>query len=102
MKRYYNPDRSIWSELTARVTADDAVIETRVLSILERVCNSGDKALMEIALEIDKVDLSSGIEVTQDEISESSACISQELKQAIEQAYDNIYAFHNAQSFSRI
>ena len=102
MKRYNNPDRSIWPLLTERVTVDDAVIEGRVQTILERVRTMGDKALLEIALEIDKVDLASGIKVGPEEIAQASASLSQELKQAVEHAYENIYAFHNAQSFSPI
>ena len=102
MKRYYNPDKSVWAELTERVTSDDAVIEERVQSILERVRTQGDKALLEIAYEIDNVDLASGIEVTADEISQAADSISPQLKQAIEQAYANIHAFHSAQSFSPI
>ena len=102
MKRYNNPDRSLWPALTERVTVDDAVIEGRVQAILERVRALGDKALLEIALEIDKVDLASGIKVSPEEISQASDSLSQELKQAIEQAYENIYAFHNAQSFNPI
>ena len=99
MKRYDNPDKTLWSALTERVTADDAVIESRVLAILERVRTQGDKALVELSLEIDKVDLSLGIEVNADEIAQAGECVSEQLKQAIEQAYENIYAFHKVQEF---
>ena len=61
MKRFNNPDKSLWPELIERVTADDAVIESRVLAILESVRTQGDKALAELSLEIDKVDLSQGV-----------------------------------------
>ena len=102
MKRYNNPDKTLWSALTERVTADDAVIESRVLAILERVRTQGDKALVDLSLEIDKVDLSLGIEVNADEIAQAGECVSEQLKQAIEQAYENIYAFHKAQEFKPV
>lgn len=102
MKLYIEPDRTIWKALTERVTADDVVIESRVNAILERVRVGGDKALLELAYEIDKVDLSEGIEVTQTEIAEASSVVPEQLKMAVKQAYDNIYKFHDAQSFSPI
>lgn len=99
MKRYIDPDKSLWQELTARVMVDDAVIEGRVASILERVRKDGDKALIDLASEIDKVDLSAGIEVSQLEIAEAVALVSDELKASVEAAYANIHKFHSAQKF---
>ena len=102
MKKYINPSKTLWPQLTERVTADDAVIEERVKSILERVCTEGDKALKELSSEIDKVDLSSGVEVTAEEISDARAQVSEELKAAVSQAYKNIFAFHMAQEFQPV
>ncbi len=99
MKRYIDPDKSLWQELTARVMVDDAVIEGRVASILERVRKDGDKALIDLTSEIDKVDLSAGIEVSQSEIAEAVALVSDELKASVEAAYANIHKFHSAQKF---
>ena len=64
MKRYIEPEKSLWNALTERVVADDAVIEERVLSILSRVRAEGDGALVALSAEIDRVDLSGGIEVS--------------------------------------
>ena len=102
MKRYFDPDVALWPGLTERVTSDDAVIEARVQAILERVGNDGDKALTELAFEIDKVDLSAGIEVTAEEMEQAAREVSDELRSSIAAAYDNISAFHSAQSFSPI
>lgn len=102
MKKYINPSKTLWPQLTERVTADDAVIEERVKSILERVRTEGDKALKELSSEIDKVDLSSGVEVTAEEISAARAQVSEELKAAVSQAYKNIFAFHKAQEFQPV
>lgn len=97
MKRYVNPDRGQWESLTVRAMADDAVIEERVAGIIARVRKDGDRALMELTAEIDSVDLSAGIEVTAAEIVSASQELSDELKQAVADAYANIYAFHSAQ-----
>ena len=102
MKKYNNPSKTLWPQLTERVTADDAVIEARVKAILERVRTEGDKALKELAQEIDKVDLSAGVEVTEEEIEAARAEVSEDLKQAVAQAYRNIYAFHSAQRFEPV
>ena len=102
MKRYFDPDVALWPGLTERVTSDDAVIEARVQAILERVGNDGDKALAELTFEIDKVDLSAGIEVTAEEMEQAAREVSDELKSSIAAACDNISAFHSAQSFSPI
>ena len=102
MKRYINPDRGLWDALTERAMTDDAVIEERVVGIIARVRENGDKALMELAAEIDSVELSSGIEVTAEEIALASQEVSDELKKAISDAYANIYAFHSAQKFDPI
>lgn len=102
MKRYYNPDKSIWPELTERVTSDDTVIEERVKVIMERVGKDGDRALMELAYEIDKVDLSGGIEVTADEMEAASAEVSADLKASISEACSNIRSFHESQIFKGI
>lgn len=120
MKTYINPDKALWPQLTQRVESDDAVIEGRVASIIGRVREGGDAALVAIVAEIDKVCLSvhntvetaSGkeerndsagcLEVTSDEINDACAQVSDELKVAVGQAYDNIMAFHKAQNFNPI
>lgn len=102
MKRYINPDKGQWAVLTERAMTDDAVIEERVAGIIRRVRDGGDKALMELAAEIDSVDLSAGIEVTAEEIALASQEVSEELKKAVSDAYANIYAFHSAQKFDSV
>lgn len=102
MKKYINPEKSLWPQLTERVTTDDAVIEARVAAIIDRVRADGDKALKELSAEIDKVDLSVGVEVTGEEIAAARAEVPENLKQAVAQAYSNIYAFHAAQRFEPV
>ena len=97
MRRYINPDRCLWTGLTERTMTDDAVIEERVAAIISRVRSNGDKALIELAAEIESVDLISGIEVSDEEIFNACSEVSDELKAAIAAAYKNIQMFHAAQ-----
>ena len=101
MKKYINPDRSEWSALVKRVSVNDDVIAGRVEAILARVKSEGDKAIRELAREIDGVELDA-IEVSADEFAEAASLVSQEVKDAIAAAAVNIAKFHAAQSFKPI
>lgn len=101
MKKYINPDRSEWSTLVKRVSVNDDVIAGRVEAILARVKSEGDKAIRELAREIDGVELDA-IEVSADEFAEAASLVSQEVKDAIAAAAVNIAKFHAAQSFKPI
>ena len=101
MKKYINPDRSEWGALVQRVSVNDDVIAGRVEAILARVKSDGDKAIRELAREIDGVELDT-IEVSADEFAEAASLVSQEVKDAIATAAVNIAKFHAAQSFKPI
>lgn len=101
MKKYINPDRSEWSTLVKRVSVNNDVIAGRVEAILARVKSEGDKAIRELAREIDGVELDA-IEVSADEFAEAASLVSQEVKDAIAAAAVNIAKFHAAQSFKPI
>lgn len=99
--RYINPARGEWAALCERMVADDAVIAGRVDAIIERVRRDGDKALRELAQEIDGVALAA-IEVSDEEKREAFEIVPQELKEAIAEAARNITRFHMAQRFEDI
>lgn len=99
--RYINPAKEEWAKLCERMVADDAVIAGRVDAIIERVKRDGDKAVRELAQEIDGVELAS-IEVSDEEKREAFAQVSQGLKDAIAAAARNITRFHMAQRFNDI
>ena len=101
IKRYINPSQAEWPALCERVVADDAVIAGRVDAIIERVRRDGDKAIRELASEIDGVQLVA-IEVSEDEKREAFALVPQNLKDAIAKAARNITRFHMAQRFNDI
>ncbi|MEA5260572.1 histidinol dehydrogenase [Arcicella aquatica] len=96
MKIIKYPKESDYQALLTRPTQDIAVIEQRVAPILYRVKTEGDIALRDFALTFDKVNLAS-IEMPSEEIEKAADLLSDDLKQAIHQAYRNIHKFHEAQ-----
>lgn len=93
------PQRSEWKNLLARPVQEMAEIEQKVLPILQKVKHEGDSALKEFALKFDKVELNN-FQVSQQEIDAAEGLLSFELKEAIGQAYNNIYTFHQSQKQS--
>ena len=68
---------------------------------MDDVRSNGDSALKKYELQFDKVALEE-LAVSEEEFTGAQACVSQELKDAIQIAHDNIYKFHAAQKFSPI
>lgn len=96
MNLIINPSKSDWSELCLRPSSENPVVLERVKSIIERVRRDGDEALRQLSLEIDKRELDS-IEVSETEMAEADAAVSEVVKKAVEAARKNIIAFHAAQ-----
>lgn len=96
MEIYVNPPQQEWKNLCRRAQKGNAGIAERVAGILERVKRDGDRALRELSIEIDSVELGE-LEVSQQEISEAANEVTQQVKDAIEVAVRNISAFHKAQ-----
>ncbi|SOD81559.1 histidinol dehydrogenase [Spirosoma fluviale] len=92
------PDRAEWPALLARPVQSTQQIEAVVAPILAQVRARGDAALIELALKFDKVDLSTdGMEVPVSELDAAESQLSDALKTAIKQAYQNIRTFHERQ-----
>jgi len=96
MEIYNNPDRKDWAALCERPSDYNPVVRDRVEAIIERVRKDGDKALKELASEIDKLDLGS-LEVSAEEVAEAATLVPESVKDAIKRAAENISAFHKAQ-----
>ena len=90
------PDRKDWPDLLARPMQDSLSIEKTVGPILKKVKQEGDAALRELALRFDNVELSE-IKMPQAAIEAAESQLSDELKTAIQQAYQNIRVFHEYQ-----
>lgn len=92
------PDRAEWPALLARPVQSSRQIEAVVAPILAQVKTEGDTALRSLALKFDKIDLTlDGLRVSEAELDGAESQLSDELKAAIRQAYQNIRLFHERQ-----
>jgi histidinol dehydrogenase len=101
MNKIYNPIPETWSEILKRPTKTIDDIETTVKEIFKEVQKKGDEAVSKYTSIFDGIVLDNN-EVSQEEINEAIALISDELKEAIQLAKSNIYKFHSAQKTERI
>ena len=90
------PTKDQYEAILKRPTAEFEDIEQKVKPILLEVKNRGDEALRKYALEFDNI-LIDNFKVEISEIEYASASLDKDLKEAIDQAYENIYKFHVAQ-----
>ena len=90
------PSRKDWKSLLKRPAIDSLLLEEIVKPILEDVKKNGDSAIRKYALQFDKADLVS-LEVSQEEINSAESKLSEELKNAIQIAKNNIEKFHLSQ-----
>ncbi len=96
MKAYIKPGREQWSDLTKRPLINEGQITQVVTSIVRDVRQSGDQALIRYTRLLDRVELEN-LEVTVQETEAAVTQIPQELKDAIDVAFQNIAKFHKAQ-----
>lgn len=75
---------------------EGANITAAVAGVIEQVRQNGDQALRELTEKFDRV-RPENIRVSAEEIQAASARLSDEMKQALDQAYTNIAKFHKAQ-----
>tara|TARA_R110002073_G_scaffold147575_1_gene300312 strand:+ start:15124 stop:16461 length:1338 start_codon:yes stop_codon:yes gene_type:complete len=101
MKIIENPKREDWSTLLDRPTQSVEDIEDTVNQIFKDVQLNGDFAISKYTSIFDGVELDD-ITVSEDEIKEASKNISNELKEAILTAKQNIETFHKAQKTSKV
>ena len=101
MKNIMYPRIEQWSQILKRPTQTVKEIETTVNEIFEDVQSNGDRALRKYTKQFDKVSLSSLV-VAEDEINTAVQGVSNELKEAIQLAANNIEKFHNAQKIEKV
>ncbi len=90
------PDRSKWDELLKRPIIEWDDIESRVAPILKEVKANGDSAVKRFTEDFDNVTVDV-LKVTAEEIAAAEDEVSDELKNAIQVAWDNIAKFHSSQ-----
>ncbi|WP_207430444.1 histidinol dehydrogenase [Sabulibacter ruber] len=96
MKTYLYPKQEEWAALTQRPVQKLDELRAGVQQTFDLVQQRGDAALIELAAKFDKATLQS-VWVTEEEVAAAIPQVSEELKEAIELAYNNIKRFHEAQ-----
>lgn len=93
------PVREDWPSLAKRPALDVTTLFDTVRTVLDEVRKEGDVAVKWYEEKFDKVTLPE-LQVSEAEIQEAHALVSEELKQAIRNAKDNIEKFHASQRFT--
>ena len=101
IKTYLYPDRSVWEIIQQRPELDVMSLFDTVQSVLNDVKKEGDKAVRRYGERFDKVSIAD-LQVSTAEIDEADRMLADELKQAINTAYQNIKKFHAAQHFEEL
>ncbi|MDP1764920.1 MAG: histidinol dehydrogenase [Sediminibacterium sp.] len=90
------PSPGTWKQLLQRPAIDKTSLLEQVKIVMDEVKLNGDAAVIKFTQQFDGVVLS-GMQVTEDEIGEAVALVSDELKKAIRQAAANVTMFHEKQ-----
>ncbi|WP_195371388.1 MULTISPECIES: histidinol dehydrogenase [Parabacteroides] len=93
------PSKEDWASLVKRPALDVTTLFDTVRTVLNEVRNEGDVAVKRYEEKFDKVKLSA-LQVSEAEMQEAYGLVSDDLKQAIRTAKDNIEKFHASQRFS--
>ena len=93
-----NPDKSQWQEILKRPVMNTENLLDTVRSVIDRVKEEGDRAVLDYEEKFDKVVLAS-LAVSEEEQQEAENLVSEDLKAAIRLAKQNIETFHAAQRF---
>ena len=96
MKLIKYPVKENWKEILQRPSIDSTSLQDKVKLVLNDVKQNGDAAVKKYTQQFDGVDLNDFV-VTENEIIEAAASLSDELKTAIQTAADNIKTFHQKQ-----
>lgn len=92
------PQQSDWTDILKRPVFDIRSLHDKVNKILIDIQERGETAIFEYEALFDKVELTN-LSVSQKEINEAENLVSQDLKEAINIAKQNIETFHRSQIF---
>ena len=101
IKTYKYPDRTTWEAIQQRPELDMTSLFETVQNVLNEVKTNGDDAVRRYGELFDKVFVED-VRVSEVEIKEAEALLSNELKQAIHTAYQHIEKFHASQRFEEL
>lgn len=101
MKKIYNPLQGEWAGILKRPTQTIDDIENTVTEIFRDISSHGDVSVSKYTSIFDGVTLDN-YTVSSNEVEEGVRTVSQELKDAIQLAGDNITKFHQAQITQKV
>ena len=101
MNKIFNPPAAIWDQILKRPTSTFQDIERSAQAVFADVQANGDAAISKYTSIFDGAVLAN-FEVSDNEIQEAVASVSDELKQAILVAKSNIEKFHIAQQTTKV
>ncbi len=101
MKKFFNPTKAEWPEILKRPTQTVEDIEETVNQVFAEVKSKGDAAVSKYTELFDGINLAN-TQVTEEEVNAASNEVSEELKEAIKLAKNNIEKFHTAQKTDKI
>ena len=90
------PSRSEYASICERPALEQGTLDTLIADVFTQVKKSGDQALRDLTISFEKREITE-ILYTAEEINLKAAQTDPTLQKAIDQAYANIYAFHEAQ-----
>lgn len=93
------PERNEWPEIITRPQTDVSRLNSTVAAILNDVKERGDEAVREYSMRFDHA-APEVMRVSEEEMAEAEALVSDELKEAIHLAHHNIKVFHESQEFN--
>jgi len=96
MNKYIFPGKNSWNELIKRPVFKREEISEIVQNIFDEVKKNGDQALFDFNKKFDAVDIDN-LSPSIDEVQNSENLISEDLKEAIQTAKENITKFHQSQ-----
>ena len=96
MKKYFNPAKLLWPEITARPLFDASGLFDKVSAILDEIRSDGEVALRKYTALFDGV-LPDEWQVRREDFLNAGIELSQSLKKSIEIAAGNIWKFHEKQ-----
>ena len=96
------PSREEWAALAERPALDVTTLFDTVRTVLNEVRTEGDAAVMRYEEKFDKINPATfgSLQVSKEEIIAARALVSEDLKEAIRKAKNNIETFHASQRFT--
>ena len=90
------PDKAQWAAWLKRPEADSRAMESLLAEVFGAVREQGDRAVLDYTRKFDKV-VPAQIRMQASELEKRASEVPAPLREAMDLAYENIYAFHRAQ-----